>query len=829
MSALQMVITDAGRNAAVKADHTGATVSIKEIGIGRGLWNPGRGAKGLQDEIKRLPVEAGGNPKADQLHFEIRDMGRDTYTLGEFGLFLEDGTLFAIYSRTGGQAIMEKTADVPLLLAVDISLTTLSTDNIRFGDTDFRYPPATETVSGVARIASLAEAAEGSDHTKMITPKTQKAAMENHNTSDLAHPDIRNAMKTLVSVGDFGLGVSEDPGVVIMDANKAKTNGCYRLHANAVNGPGQPTSSALIVARPGIQNWVHQIAYMGKENGKIFHRVYDGTTWTAWESFWTSANGGENSGLDADLLDGHEGAHYLDWEHLTNIPQIVKAQASSYQNLPEAGWYTIATNDGSRASAKFVLQERTPGRHQTVHFYAAHHYGAGNSITVLSDSAYSSGGRFRRIRIKDSGTYDGAMLQVEVVGVTTSANISLLENTQFSGWKICDFIQDGMDPGNLPDHTQLTNIAASVNLSDGNGINTTEDIIVKGKKTLTHGDFGLGVNTDPGIEIADANDARANGFYRLKFEALNGPAVKSSCALIVARAGVQNWVHQTAFAGSGKGYIYHRAYDGSSWTEWENIWTSDNGGEGSGLDADKLHGAKPSISANVDTIVKRSSSGSVYAKKINTLCSEIGDVKPSHVMVLSGNDNFIKKQTVNHFLSGMKLATKEDLHTFIPARHRFSESSSFVLKPGRLAYAILSGGGGGGGGASSASFGGKAGGNTVIQNSSIALKILAGGGDGGRDDDPDGGSPGVGTGSQAEGAVFSFSVEEGAGASGGAEAVSGDACRKGSGGDLVRAIFMNTSSSTLTFSISIGKGGAGGRGAISGYAGKRGYADVYFS
>ena len=64
-------------------------------------------------------------------------------------------------------------------------------------------------------------------------------------------------------------------------------------------------------------------------------------------------------------------------------------------------------------------------------------------------------------------------------------------------------------------------------------------------------------------------------------------------------------------------------------------------GSGSGLDADTLDGAQPSVTAGNDTIVKRHSSGYVFANYFNTTANNVSS-GVTKVMVETGNDNYIR-------------------------------------------------------------------------------------------------------------------------------------------------------------------------------------------
>ena len=65
-------------------------------------------------------------------------------------------------------------------------------------------------------------------------------------------------------------------------------------------------------------------------------------------------------------------------------------------------------------------------------------------------------------------------------------------------------------------------------------------------------------------------------------------------------------------------------------------------GSGSGLDADTLDGAQPSDAASNSTIVKRNSSGYVFANFFNTSPNDIGAGSVTKICAESGNDGYIR-------------------------------------------------------------------------------------------------------------------------------------------------------------------------------------------
>ena len=178
---------------------------------------------------------------------------------------------------------------------------------------------------------------------------------------------------------------------------------------------------------------------------------------------------------DSQLLDGLDSSSFINNTHTVHNA-----------NDLAVGWYTIATNTGDRAIARFGLKDSDSGRHQSVVFYAAHHYGtnASNTLTVLHQSSYGTT-PFRYIRIKDGGVYDGAALQVYIDNGANTVRAYLLgDNIQSSGWVLKDWIPDATDPGDVSNYSSfgergkidLDNIAQG-------GMATTGDIYAGGDTT----------------------------------------------------------------------------------------------------------------------------------------------------------------------------------------------------------------------------------------------------------------------------------------------------------------------------------------------------------
>jgi hypothetical protein len=171
MPVLPLQITDAGRAAMIDPVGGGTrAVTIAAAGLSQTDFVAAPTLEALPGEFKRVPTVSGQTVAPDTVHLTLRDDSAETYALRGFGLYLSDGTLFAVHSEP--DPILEKAAFATLLLAFDWTLAASDAAAITFGDTSFLNPPATETVAGVLELASLAEALAGLVADKAITPAT---------------------------------------------------------------------------------------------------------------------------------------------------------------------------------------------------------------------------------------------------------------------------------------------------------------------------------------------------------------------------------------------------------------------------------------------------------------------------------------------------------------------------------------------------------------------------------------------------------------------------------------------------------------------------------
>ena len=85
------------------------------------------------------------------------------------------------------------------------------------------------------------------------------------------------------------------------------------------------------------------------------------------------------------------------------------------------------------------------------------------------------------------------------------------------------------------------------------------------------------------------------------------------------------------------------------------VWHAGNDGAGSGLSADTLQGASPNVNASNNTIVKRHSSGYIFANYFNTTPNDVSS-GVTKVCVETGNDGYIRHGTAAAVRSFLNVA-----------------------------------------------------------------------------------------------------------------------------------------------------------------------------
>jgi hypothetical protein len=306
MPALELILTTAGKAAIVNANNTGTNpVVIDRVAIGSASWTPTAAATALNTEIKKITAIGGGTVADDTIHVTATDSTTDVYTVKEIGLYTDDDVLLAVYSQS--TAIITKGAATVALLAVDLVITGIPAGSVTVGDTTFNYPQATQTVKGVAEIATTAEAQAGTDDERIITPKKLQ---------DVTATDTRKGVIELATTAEAEAGSDNSRAVTpakLFDAlalfglpNCKVIAGGTNLNSIAVTGFYRGESASTYVNRPALEvsgslaydfEMVHlqagtsaaQIIFGTSASGQHFVRTKEGGTWQAWNNLVVSS------------------------------------------------------------------------------------------------------------------------------------------------------------------------------------------------------------------------------------------------------------------------------------------------------------------------------------------------------------------------------------------------------------------------------------------------------------------------------------------------------------------------------------------------------------
>lgn len=176
---MRLKFTTRGRAALVNAAHTGTkAVTVTQIGVTDRAFtpDPAGGDLVLPGERKRLTTFGGKAVADDVVHLTLRDESDDSYPLRGIAVYLEDGTLLALYG--GSEVILEKSSQAMMLLALDWLLADMDANQIQFGNTDFLNPPATTEVQGVVELATAEEAITGKDSQRAVTASALLATLD---------------------------------------------------------------------------------------------------------------------------------------------------------------------------------------------------------------------------------------------------------------------------------------------------------------------------------------------------------------------------------------------------------------------------------------------------------------------------------------------------------------------------------------------------------------------------------------------------------------------------------------------------------------------------
>ncbi|WP_446655219.1 gp53-like domain-containing protein [Blastomonas sp.] len=178
MAALAMMITNAGLDAIVAAESGGTDeIRITAIGLTATPFLAAPTLDALPGEFKRVDAVSGQAITANVIHVTAYDPSADVYDVTGIGIYTDAGVLLAVYSAEEN-AVLSKAQLATGLIMFDIAFANNMAALIEFGDALFLNPPASEDVKGVAEIATNAEADNGLDDTRIMSPKKTKRVLD---------------------------------------------------------------------------------------------------------------------------------------------------------------------------------------------------------------------------------------------------------------------------------------------------------------------------------------------------------------------------------------------------------------------------------------------------------------------------------------------------------------------------------------------------------------------------------------------------------------------------------------------------------------------------
>jgi len=168
--ALILTMTDAGLDRFTAAQLGDAVdLRISSVGMTDSVIVVAPTLTALPGEIRRIASISGAQVGNNIVHLIVRDDAVISYGVRAFGLYLSDGTLFAVYGQT--DRIIEKSAQASNVLAIDIAFPAANVAKVTFGDANFLIPPSTTETQGVVELATDAETIDGIDASRAVTPK----------------------------------------------------------------------------------------------------------------------------------------------------------------------------------------------------------------------------------------------------------------------------------------------------------------------------------------------------------------------------------------------------------------------------------------------------------------------------------------------------------------------------------------------------------------------------------------------------------------------------------------------------------------------------------
>ena len=162
---MSLTIHQSGIDAAINAQASGFDgVTLNRVDLYNG-----------NSEIKSLTLKGVDVIEPSRIYVVAQDSGTDSYDVTRIEFFTDGDQKFATAQNDDNSVIQSKAANSTLLLAHQLNISTAPGTVAPSGDVSIYAPQATESLLGTAEIANQSEVNTGTDHTRIVTPKTLKS------------------------------------------------------------------------------------------------------------------------------------------------------------------------------------------------------------------------------------------------------------------------------------------------------------------------------------------------------------------------------------------------------------------------------------------------------------------------------------------------------------------------------------------------------------------------------------------------------------------------------------------------------------------------------
>ena len=172
----ELIITDAGRQAAIDANNNGLTVRMTRIAVGTGQYVPVATQTTLQAQVAVADIARGLAIGSDQVQVSAR------FTAGawgayELGVFLQDGTLFAVGSSDQAGDFPTKEAGTDVVVTCTLLISDVPSGSVSVEATvQTTVAKASTTEEGIVELADDAD--PETDDQRAVTPQLLKTRVD---------------------------------------------------------------------------------------------------------------------------------------------------------------------------------------------------------------------------------------------------------------------------------------------------------------------------------------------------------------------------------------------------------------------------------------------------------------------------------------------------------------------------------------------------------------------------------------------------------------------------------------------------------------------------